>query len=80
MTVTYEQPKKCPKCGQIMDYFTTFSTYGAQCRFCGYKEEVNTISTYSVITNNKESKDTCKDCPNNNGRSACGCTKKSMTY
>ena len=36
--------ENCPKCGQILDYFNTFSTHGKQCRSCKWKEEIDNFT------------------------------------
>lgn len=40
MVVSYMKAQRCPKCGRILDYFTTFSSSGKNCRSCGWKEEI----------------------------------------
>ena len=41
MTISYMPIENCPKCGQILDYFNTFSTHGKECRSCKWKEEID---------------------------------------
>ena len=44
MTISYMAVDNCPKCGQILDYFNTFSTHGKQCRSCKWKEEIDNFT------------------------------------
>ena len=41
MIVSYMPVENCPKCGQMLDYFKTFSTHGKKCRSCKWKEEID---------------------------------------
>ena len=42
MNISYMKAERCPGCGNILDYFDTFSTTGKVCRVCGWKKEVFT--------------------------------------
>ena len=42
MVITYMKAQRCPMCGNVLDYFNSFSTSGKICRLCGWKEEVYT--------------------------------------
>lgn len=40
MTISYMPVESCPKCGQIYNYFNTFSTHGKECQCCKWREEI----------------------------------------
>ena len=39
MTISWRPVERCPQCGYVLDYFETFSSYGAHCGSCGWKNE-----------------------------------------
>ena len=39
MNISYMKAEMCPECGNILDFFETFSTTGKVCRACGWKTE-----------------------------------------
>ena len=41
MTISYMPIENCSKCGQILNYFNTFSTHGKECQCCKWKEEID---------------------------------------
>ena len=66
MVVSYMKAQRCPKCGRVLDYFSTFNSSGKICRSCKWKKEIFLCPTVADtnggsfevnISNNTERKD-----------------------